>query len=162
MATDIGMTANRKFQLTLFVIRLTVGVVILAHGVQKLFGWFGGYGFDGTMNFFTGTIGLPYFAGIIIILLETFGMLALIVGIMGRMISIGVILIMLGAILTTHGSVGFYMNWYGTLPGEGFEYHLLVIALAGATVVNGTGAFSLDQVIWRRRKHVADHSNAMA
>ena len=156
------MTATRKFQLTLFVVRVTVGIVVLAHSVQKLFGWFGGYGFDGTMNFFTETIGLPYFAGIIIILLETFGMLALIAGIMGRMMSVGVILIMLGAILTTHGPVGFYMNWDGSLQGEGFEYHLLVMALASATVVNGTGAFSLDQVISRKRKHVADHSKAIA
>lgn len=156
------MTATRKFQLTLFVVRVTVGIVVLAHGVQKLFGWFGGYGFDGTMNFFTETIGLPYFAGVIIILLETLGMLALIAGIMGRMMSVGVILIMLGAILTTHGPVGFYMNWDGSLSGEGFEYHLLVIALASATVVNGTGAFSLDQVISGKRQHVADQSKAIA
>jgi len=144
------MTTNKKFQMTLLIIRVMVGVVVLAHGAQKLFGWFGGYGFEGTMGFFTKTIGLPYIAGLLIIITETVGMVALILGIFGRFISGGLILIMLGAIFTTHGSFGFFMNWNGSLAGEGYEFHLLIIALAAALVINGTGAFSIDQLIIKR------------
>src|SRR5690349_21489541 len=118
---------DKKFDLTLLTIRLVVAFVMLAHGVQKLFGWFGGFGFDATMGFFTQTMGLPYLLALLIILAETIGMLFLIAGLFSRYISLIVIAIMAGAIFTVHGSHGFFMNWFGTLKGEGYEYHILVI-----------------------------------
>src|SRR5689334_9821443 len=120
----------RRFELTLMVSRLVVGFVVLSHGVQKLFGWFGGYGFKGTMEFFTGTIGLPFIIGLMIILAESIGMVALMAGFLTRLLSTSIALIMVGAIVTTHGQFGYYMNWSGALKGEGFEYHILLIALA--------------------------------
>jgi putative oxidoreductase len=140
-------TENKKFDITLLVIRLSVGIVIAGHGVQKLLGWFGGFGYEGTMGFFTGVIGLPYFIALLIILLESLGMIALIAGLGTRLISAGLIIVMIGAVVTTHGAHGFFMNWFGTQQGEGFEYHILVIALSLVLLLNGAGVYSLDRFV---------------
>jgi putative oxidoreductase len=146
MKSDIKSSAH-TFDVTLLTVRVFLGAVVFAHGAQKLFGWFGGYGFDGTVGFFTNTIGLPYILGVLIIAAESLGMIALIVGFFSRIMSAALILIMLGAIFSMHGQFGFFMNWTGTQGGEGFEYHLLVIALSFVLVANGSGAYSLDQVL---------------
>ena len=143
---------EKKFNLTLLATRLVVAIVILAHGVQKLFGWFGGFGFDATMGFFTQSMGLPYLLALFIILAESFGMLLLMLGLFSRYVSLVVIAIMLGAVFTVHASQGFFMNWFGTLTGEGYEYHIVVIALALITTVNGAGAYSLDQLFLSKKK----------
>lgn len=156
------MTTDKKNDLTLLISRVVVGIVVLGHGVQKLFGWFNGYGFDGTMGFFTESIGLPYILGLAIIIAESFGMLALIAGLFGRLISASLILIMLGAVITVHGQFGFFMNWDGALAGEGYEFHLLVIALASVTLVNGSGAYSLDHFLFRKKSTEAKPSYANA
>ena len=141
------MKAN-KIDYTLLLVRLFLAVVVGAHGAQKLLGWFGGYGFDGTMNFFTETIGLPYIFGLGIILLESLGMLALAVGLFARFLSGSLIAIMIGAILTTHGAHGFFMNWSDAQAGEGIEFHLLIIALSAVITIHGAGAFSLNAILF--------------
>jgi putative oxidoreductase len=141
------MKTNRTLDASLLISRIMLGIVIAGHGAQKLFGWFGGYGFDGTIGFFTGVVGLPYFLALSIMLAETIGMIALVFGFLSRIISTSLILIMLGAIITTHGQFGFFMNWSGVQAGEGFEFHLLVIALASVIAINGAGAFSVDAYI---------------
>jgi putative oxidoreductase len=146
------MLTNKKFDLTLLLSRVILGTVVLGHGVHKLLGWFGGYGFDGTMGFFTDTIGLPYIFGLLIIASETAGMLALILGFLGRFIALSLIVIMAGAIVTTHGQFGFFMNWSGNQGGEGYEFHLLVIALSTVTVLNGSGTYSLDQFLFSKKE----------
>ena len=141
------MKTNRTLDASLLISRVILGVVIAGHGAQKLLGWFGGYGFDATIGFFTGVIGLPYFLALSIIVAESVGMVALIFGFVSRLVSTSLILIMLGAIVTTHGQFGFFMNWFGVQAGEGFEFHLLVIALASVISINGAGAFSVDAYI---------------
>jgi putative oxidoreductase len=145
------MTTEIKINVTLLLTRVVLGVTVLAHGVQKLFGWFGGYGFEGTMGFFTGVIGLPYIFALLIIVAESIGMLALILGLFGRLISGALILIMVGAIITVHGQFGFFMNWGGNLPGEGYEFHLLIIALSLITTINGSGLYSLDRLLFKKK-----------
>lgn len=135
------------FDLTLLFTRLLIAVVILGHGAQKLFGWFGGYGFDGTVGYFTTTVGLPYFFALLIILGESLGMIALALGLFSRFMAAAVIAIMLGAVIVTHAQYGFYMNWFGAQKGEGIEYHLLMIGLSAIIVVNGGGAYSLDAIL---------------
>jgi len=137
---------------TLLLVRLILAIVVGAHGAQKLLGWFGGYGFDGTINFFTDVIGLPYFLGLLIILLESVGMIALLAGLLSRLISAALILIMAGAIITTHMQHGFFMNWSGASAGEGFEFHLLVIAQATVLLLNGGGTLSVDSRIKLKSK----------
>ena len=129
------------------VTRLTIGLILFPHGAQKMLGIFGGYGFSGTMGFFTDTMHLPWLIGFLVIIIEFFGSLSLIAGFASRLWSVLVTIEMLGAVITTHGNNGFFMNWAGTQKGEGYEFHLLIIGLALATFINGSGKFSADEKI---------------
>ena len=126
------------------VTRLTIGLILFPHGAQKMLGIFGGYGFSGTMGFFTGTMHLPWLIGFLVIVIGFIGSLSLIAGFASRLWSALVIIEMLGAVITTHLNNGFFMNWAGNQKGEGYEFHLLMIGLALATFINGSGKFSAD------------------
>ncbi len=130
--------------------RLTIGIVIFPHGAQKLFGWFGGYGFTGTMKYFTGMQHLPWIVGLAVILLESIGSIALILGVATRFFALGFIGEFIGIIFTVHIRYGFFMNWSG-IPHrpEGYEYHLLVIGLALATLITGGGKWSVDSKLFK-------------
>jgi putative oxidoreductase len=125
--------------------RLALGLIIFPHGAQHALGWFGGYGFSGTHAWMTKTLGFPAPLAALAILTEILAPFALVLGIGGRLAALGVFGIMLGA-ASTHWPNGFFMNWFGGLPAgtEGFEYHLLVMALAAVVIVKGSGALSLD------------------
>ncbi len=131
------------------VARVFLGVVILPHGLQKLLGMFGGYGFSATVEFFSG-MGIPSAIGVLIVLGESFGALFLILGFLSRISAAAIGIIMLGAILTIHGQNGFFMNWFGTQAGEGYEYFLLTLGLAVALIISGGGRLSLDHLIAKR------------
>jgi putative oxidoreductase len=130
----------------LTIIRLTLGVVFFAHGAQKAFGWFGGYGFAETLGAFS-KMGMPVVLGLLVILIEFLGSLALICGLLARVASGAVILLMAGAVAMVHAQFGFYMNWFGQQKGEGFEYHLLAIGLAVVILIRGAGAWSIDSLL---------------
>jgi putative oxidoreductase len=147
------MNSEIKFNLSVLVVRVTVAFVMLAHGVQKLFGWFGGYGLEGTIGFFTDTIGLPYVFALLIIFTESIGMALLLIGFLSRYFAAATILILLGAI-SFHWPNGFYMNWSGAQSGEGFEFHILLIALAVVLTINGGGQYSLDQIIFKPKNQL--------
>ena len=100
-------------------VRLALGVVFFAHGAQKLLGWFGGYGFTGTMGFFTGVMHIPAIFAFLAIAAEFFGGLGLIFGFLTRIAAIGVLSNMIVAIALVHSQFGFFMNWTGTQRGEG-------------------------------------------
>jgi putative oxidoreductase len=126
------------------VLRLTLGIVMFPHGAQKVLGWFGGYGFTGTIQFFTGTLGIPLILAFLVIIAEFFGSLALIAGFLTRLSAFGIGSVMLGAIAMVHWQHGFFMNWSGQQAGQGFEFHLLAIGIAIALLIRGGGAASLD------------------
>lgn len=128
-------------------LRVTLALAMFPHGAQKALGWFGGYGWSGTMGFLTGQVGMPSVAAGGVILLELLGPLLLLVGLGTRAVALGFVGLMLGAIATMHAQHGFFMNWAGAQAGEGFEYHLLVIGAALALVVAGSGRWSLDRRI---------------
>lgn len=128
------------------IIRLTLGLVLFPHGAQKVLGLFGGFGFNGTMLFFTGTLHLPWLISFLVIVIEFAGSIAILTGAAGRIWSALTIILMVGVIFTSHLQNGFFMNWLGNQKGEGFEYHLLVIGLALAIFVNGSGKYSMDQL----------------
>lgn len=132
------------------VARLTLGLVMFPHGAQKALGWFGGYGYSGTMGFFTGTLHIPAVFAFLAIAAEFAGSLALILGLFGRVAAFGMAAVMAVAILSVHAANGFFMNWNGNQKGEGFEYHLLVLGLAAIVMVCGAGKASLDGIISRR------------
>jgi len=147
MAKKIFQTSN---SFALAIIRIMLGLALFPHGAQKLLGWFGGYGFTGTMGFLTGSVHLPWIFAFLVIMIEFFGALLLILGIGTRIVSIGVIVLFAGIIFTSHGQNGFFMNWDGTKPGEGFEYHLLVIGMALALLIGGAGKWSVDQLFQKK------------
>lgn len=129
------------------VLRVVLGLVILPHGLQKLFGWFGGHGFKGTMGFLTGAVKLPVIVAFLVIVIESFGSLALVLGFLGRVSALGVAAVMIGAAVTAHLSNGFFMNWTGQQKGEGYEFHILAVAMALPVILFGSGAYSLDRVL---------------
>ena len=127
--------------------RITVGIIILPHGLQKLLGLYGGYGFSATLDFFT-TMGIPKIIGFLIISGESIGAFLLIIGLLGRISALGLILIMLGAIFMVHMQYGLFMNWFGNQAGQGYEFHLLVIGLSLIVLLKGSGKWSLDKLIF--------------
>lgn len=135
------------------ILRLTLGLVMFPHGAQKLLGWYGGFGFSGTMGFFTDVMHLPWIIAFLVIIGESFGSVALLLGLLTRFTAASLAVIMVGAIVTTHIPHGFFMNWFGKQQGEGFEYHLLVIGIAAALLLTGAGKWSVDQKIAERIRH---------
>ena len=147
MTTFMKFLFQTNDNFSYWVPRVILGCVMLPHGAQKLFGWFGGFGFTNTMTYFTQTTGLPWIVAFLIIMGESLGSLGLIVGFFTRLSALGLICIMMGAIATVHIPNGFFMNWFGKQAGEGFEYHLLVIGICIPLLISGGGKYSVDVFI---------------
>ncbi|MGE5662938.1 MAG: DoxX family protein [Deltaproteobacteria bacterium] len=129
------------------VMRLALAAVFFPHGAQKALGWFGGYGLSGTMGFFTEKMGIPPILAALAIAAEFLGPIALFFGIFTRIAALGIFAVMGTAVALAHWKVGFFMNWAGKYPAgtEGFEFHILALALAFAVTVRGAGACSVDR-----------------
>ncbi len=140
-----------RSDIAVMVARLTLGAVMFPHGAQKVLGLFGGYGYAGTMGFFTGKMGIPAPLAFLAIAAEFLGSLALLTGLLSRAAALGIASVMVVAVATAHLSNGFFMNWNANQKGEGFEYHLLALALAFIVILRGGGALSLDRLLTRRR-----------
>jgi putative oxidoreductase len=136
-----------KDDVTLLVLRLMLGIVFFPHGMQKLFGWFGGYGFSGTFDMFTTKMAIPAVFAFLAIIAEGLGPLGLITGLLTRVAAFGLAVEMAVAVYMLHWQNGFFMNWFGNQKGEGYEYHLLVIAIAIALMIKGGGKWSADKSI---------------
>ncbi len=131
---------------SLAVIRITAGCVMLPHGMQKMFGSFGGAGFSGTIHNF----GLRGFAAplvVLVILAEFFGALGMIFGLLSRIGALSIAVDMAVAAITTTSHFGMFINWSGKQKGEGMEFQFLMIAMAVAIVIGGGGALSIDRAI---------------
>jgi putative oxidoreductase len=140
---------------TLTLIRLGLGAVFFAHGAQKLLGWFGGYGYTASLNFFA-HMGIPEALAILAILAEFLGGLGLIFGLLSRLAAFALGVDMVMAVLLVHLPNGFFMNWTGAQRGEGFEFHILALCMLFTVMVRGAGAWSFDHLIDRNsRFHIA-------
>lgn len=135
---------------TTALLRVALALVILPHGAQKLLGWFGGFGPSATIGFFEATWGVPAVLTLLVIAAEFFGGLGLLAGLLSRVAAAGIAAVLVGAVALNHWGNGFFMNWTGAQPGEGFEYHILALALAAAVVIRGAGAWSIDRALMRR------------
>jgi putative oxidoreductase len=129
--------------LTSFIVRITLALVMLPHGAQKLLGMFGGYGFKATMHYFTST-GTPAILAFLVIITESIGSLLILFGFTTR-IWAGMLTVIMLVAISMHAANGFFMNWAGTQAGEGFEYHLLVIGINIALIIKGAGRWSADR-----------------
>ena len=147
----LSLLAATDGSVTQALLRLTLALVLFPHGAQHLLGWFGGYGFTATVDFMNSGLGIPVPLAAAGILLEFFGPLALIAGVASRLVGASLAVFM-GVAASTHLSNGFFMNWLGTMPAgtEGFEFHLLAIAMAIAIAIKGGGALSVDQRLTKR------------
>jgi len=134
-------------EVTALVARLALGLAMFPHGAQKVLGWFGGGGFSGTMGFFTTQMHIPAVFAFLAILAEFAGALGLILGFLSRIAAFGILCNMIVAVVMVHGGNGFFMNWAGNQKGEGFEYHILAIALALIVIIRGGGAASVDRAL---------------
>jgi putative oxidoreductase len=131
----------------LTLMRLILGIVFFLHGSQKMLGWFGGYGFSGTMHFFTGMLHIPAPFAALAICAEFLGGLGLILGLLARIAAFGIAVNMVVAVWMVHLANGPFMNWFGNQKGEGYEFHLLALALLIAIMIRGAGAFSVDRAL---------------
>lgn len=129
------------------VARIAIGGILLPHGAQKMLGWFGGYGFSNTMSFFTEKMHLPWLVAFLVIMIEFVGALSLLAGFASRIWASLTIVLMLGIIFTSHIQHGFFMNWFGSQKGEGYEFHLLFICVSVVTVLLGSGKYAVDALI---------------
>src|SRR6266404_2723784 len=145
-----------------FIARIALGIVMFPHGAQKVLGWFGGYGFHGTMGFFTGQLHIPALFAFLAIAAEFAGSIGLITGFLSRVAAFGIAVEMVVAIILVHGANGFFMNWYGNQKGEGFEYHLLTLGLAVGVILAGAGKWSIDSVLSRRLETVQTSNSKTA
>lgn len=125
--------------------RVAAAIILFPHGAQKALGWFGGYGFSGTMHFFTEVKKLPYPVALLVIIIEFAGPFFLLAGAATRFWALLLIADMAGIILSSHTQFGFFMNWFGNQQGEGYEYHLLFITVSLVLLISGGGKISVDR-----------------
>jgi putative oxidoreductase len=128
------------------VLRAALGLVFAAHGMQKLFGTFGGGGLAGTATHFDGLGLSPAFPlAIAVGITEFAGGLMLLSGLATRLVSLALVVVMLGAIWKVHLAHGFFLNWAMTPGrGHGIEFNLVMIAGLLCLALSGPGAFSID------------------
>ena len=129
------------------ILRLMLEIVFFAHGAQKLLGWFGGPGYSTTLGFFRNLLHIPVPLAFLAIMAEFLGGIGLILGLLTRIAALGIGVNMMVAIVTVHSAYGFFMNWTGAQKGEGFEFHLLVLAMVVFLIIRGGGALSVDRAI---------------
>jgi putative oxidoreductase len=138
-----------------FILRLLLGIVFFPHGMHKVFGWFGGQGFAGTMAGFE-KMGIPAFFAFLAIMAESCGSLGLISGFLTRVAAFGITCNMIVAVAMIHFRNGFFMNWSGQKHGEGFEYHILVVAITIALMIKGGGQWSIDGLLTKKQTGAAN------
>ena len=132
-------------------IRIALGAVILPHGAQKVFGWFGGQGMEKTLQAFA-AMGFPTWATGCLMVVETLGAVLLILGFITRLWALGIGVSISICMYLNHLQHGFFMNWFGAQKGEGFEYHLLVLGICVALLIRGGGMISVDRGLGDERK----------
>ena len=142
MQTLIKNLVGSNAGLDTLAIRLAAGVIFTAHGAQKLFGWFGGYGLEGTAGWMA-SIGLEpgYFLALMAGSAEFFGGLFLIFGLLVRPAALVIAVTMLVAIFSVHFENGLFMS------NNGYEFGLSLLAISVALLFRGAGSFSADRIL---------------
>ncbi|HEX9442656.1 MAG TPA: DoxX family protein [Candidatus Binatia bacterium] len=133
--------------LSLFILRVVLGVIFFAHGAQKVLGWYGGPGLKGTVGFMA-SMGLPVPIAYLVCFFEFLGGIGLVLGFLTRLAALAIAVVMAGAIVTVHWQHGFFLNWELTPgKGHGIEANLAYLAMALALLLDGAGMLSIDRLI---------------
>jgi len=140
------------------ILRLVPGIVVFAHGVQKMLGWFGSYGFAGAIGFPTEALHRPSAIAAFAIAAEFFGGLGLIVGFLTRVVAAGIAVNVAVDILMVDSNDGFSMNWSGAQNRAGFDCHLLALAIALFLMLQGAGSASVDRVLFPSARTLSTYS----
>lgn len=135
----------------LFFSRLALALVMFPHGAQKVLGWYGGSGYEKTIELFTTKMNFPLGLVIVFLIAEFVGSICLIAGFFTRVFAFAIGASLALCAYMNHLKNGFFMNWFGTQSGEGFEFHILAVGIALALVIGGGGAFSLDRAFARKK-----------
>jgi putative oxidoreductase len=133
----------RANDLALLILRLTVAIVLWPHGAQKALGLFGGGGIAGTVAGLSGHLGLPAALVYLIIAIEFLGPIALVLGVLTRLVALGIAIDMACAAVLVHVPNGFFMNFAGNQRGEGIEYFVYAVGASLALVIAGSGRIAL-------------------
>jgi putative oxidoreductase len=144
--------ARNDASLALLIVRLALGIVVFAHGAQKVLGWFGGPGFDKTIETFTQQLSYPLWMVVLLMFIEFCGSMGLMLGILTRVSALGIAMTMTVCAYQNHLQHGFFMNWFGKQSGEGIEYHILVLGMCFALMALGGGEFAVDQTFPNARR----------
>lgn len=154
MKTNAKLTLEiiRTEGINQLIVRIAIAVVMWPHGAQLLLGWFGGFGFSGTMAFFTGDAGLPWLIGFLVIMIQFFGSLFILTGFLTRLNAFGMSIIVVGMMFSGHTEHGFFMNWFGQQGGEGIEFHLLLLGLSLALLFTKKYSYSMDALLKQKSK----------
>jgi putative oxidoreductase len=123
----------------LLVLRLALGIIFIAHGGQKVFGWFGGHGLDATVAGF-GKMGIPAPLAYLAAFTELLGGVAVLLGVLTRLAALGLAVTMVVAMFMVHLKNGFFMNGPG---GPGIEYNVALLAMSLALVLAGPGRIAV-------------------
>jgi putative oxidoreductase len=142
---------TNPYNTSALIARLALGIVVFPHGAQKLFGWYGGYGFQGTMGFLTSQAGLPAALAVLVILIERIGALLVLAGFLTRLAAFAIFAQFIGVMTKMHLANGFFMNWSGSQKGEGIEFFILLLGLALILIITGGGRASVDAAITRNK-----------
>lgn len=139
------ITSTNSNNIAGLIARVAVAIAIFPHGAQKLLGWFGGAGFEGTQYFMTEIIGAPWILGLMVIIIEFFGSLLLFIGLFTRPAALLMIFNFIGVIIVDIWGNGFFMNWAGIEGrGEGYEYFVLLFGIMIISLIIGGGKASID------------------
>jgi putative oxidoreductase len=135
----------------LTLLRVALAIMVFPHGAQKLLGWFGGFGFSGTMGFLTQQMHIPAALALLVFAAEFFGALGVFFGFLGRIAAFGIAVDLTVVALMAHLPNGFFLNYSGQQKGEGIEFLIVPVATAIAIVIRGSGAWSIDRALMRDR-----------
>lgn len=148
----LGPASPRQVSIGIAVVRIVTGIIFFAHGYMKLFVW----GLAGTTGAFTQMgVPVPGITAPLIAILEVGGGIALIIGLLTRVVALGFVIDMLGAIFLVRLKGGFFAP-------DGAEFEILLCAASVALVIAGAGALSIDDAIARRRSGAVGDSYARA
>ncbi len=150
MGSLLRVLTQTNNDIACLILRVLLAVVFFAHGAQKVLGWFGGRGLVATMAYFTKVHHLPVELAVLPIAAEFLGPICLFVGFLTRVAAFAIAADMAVAVYLVHLKFGFFGNWSGKQAGEGFEFHILVFAIAIALMIKGSGSWSIDRLISRK------------
>ena len=142
------MKEQKLRDLAYLIVRLSLGLILFAHGGQKLFGWFGGFGWSATLAYFSENLGIPPFLAALDIIAEFFGGLGLLLGFLTRIAAAGSAVVMLVGIVKVHLANGFFLNWsLEAGKGHGIEMNVALLGMSLMLLITGAGAFSIDKLL---------------